>query len=112
MKDVSIPECVWWTALKQIDVMNVGRWPGSRGILQNWSDVNIKGFDKCGRISRKKAAEYLGISLVGPLNNIIDVEVKFKFMVDCNAKISDRCDSGNWVVAYEIWIMILDSANG
>ena len=34
------------------------------------------------------------------------MEVEFKFMVDCNAKISDRCDSGNWVVAYEIWIMI------
>ena len=40
------------------------------------------------------------------------MEVEFKFMVDCKAKISDRCDSGNWVIVYEIWIMILDSANG
>ena len=31
----------------------------------------------------------MGRSLVGPLNNIIDMEIKFKFMVDCNAKISD-----------------------
>ena len=41
--------------------------------------------------------ESSGVSgqIVGPLNNIIDMEVEFKFMVDCNAKISDRCDSGN-----------------
>ena len=99
-------------ALKKIDKKNVRRRPGCRGIFKNRSDVNFEGSDKSIWIARKKRAKYLCGSLVGAMNNSIDVKIEFKCMINNDTEVANMSYFGNWIIFDEILMVIFYVANG